>query len=290
LKLHNRKTPFQKIVTRIQEKHIIPDSLIELLPNHWRRVGTIGILELKPQLYQWKREIGEAYLEYLPELTTIALKVGATTTTIRTPNFEYLAGDRSPITLHKELKCQFWIDAFNLTFSTGNHFERQRMINITKKNEKIIDMFACVGNLSLPIAVHDHSVQIQGIEINPYAFNFLTKNIKTNKVEKNYKAILGDNRDSTPEDWADRVIMGYFGIDKHQFAVALKSLQQNRGGIIHAHGLSGSKEQKNHTKTLNNIIQQEFQHFRIELVQHKKIKTVAPGVEHFVEDFLISPK
>ena len=57
---------------------------------------------------------------------------------------------------HASEPIMLWIDhdALKLTFSSGNHTERQRLINIVEEGEKIIDMFACVGNLSIPISVH----------------------------------------------------------------------------------------------------------------------------------------
>ena len=148
-----RSTPFQKIQQVILTKKLLPDNLFSLLPQRWKRVGSVGILELKAELYPWKHDLGKIYLSFLPELTTIALKIGITNNTERVPNFEILAGEQNTITLHKELGCKFWLDALKLTFSNGNHAERQRMIDLTQKNEQIIDMFSCVGNLSLPLAV-----------------------------------------------------------------------------------------------------------------------------------------
>lgn len=282
-----KRTPFQQIQQVIRDQEIIPLKLISLLPKRWKRVGEVGILNLSPELLPWKREIGEKYLEFLPELKTITHKVGITTTTTRHPDIEVLAGDTNTVTLHKELGCKFWIDALNLTFSNGNHAERQWMIKNCQKPEHIIDMFACVGNLSLPIAVHNPAVKIIGIEINPMAFKFLEKNVQENQVEKQYQAVLGDNREITPKDWADRVIMGYFTSDKAQFRSALASLHQGRGGIIHAHGLSSSRKPTNWQPQLQAVITESFPHFIIKSSHKRKIKTVAAGINHYVNDLEI---
>lgn len=279
-----RRTPFQQIQQAILHEKILSTDLISLLPRRWKRVGSIGILNLKPQLLQWKREIGETYLKFLPELRTIAHKVGITSNTTRLPNYEVLSGDRNTVTLHKELGCKFWIDALKLTFSNGNHAERQRMVRISKKNEKVIDMFSCVGNLSLPIAVHNPTAEIIGIEINPYAFKFLEKNIRENHLTNQYKALFGDNREITPKNWADRVIMGYFTIDTIQLAGALASLKQQQGGIIHAHGLTGSRHPKDWRAQIMALIGESFPHFRINSIRKKIIKSMAPGINHFVND------
>ena len=283
----SRRTPFELIQQAIRDQEILPVKTISLLPKRWKRVGEVGILNLNPELLPWKREIGKIYLEFLPELRTIAHKVGITTTPTRQPDNEVLAGDTNTITLHKELGCKFWIDALKLTFSNGNHAERQRMIKNCQKPEQIIDMFACVGNLSLPIAVHNPTVKIIGTEINPKAFKFLEKNIQENQVKKQYQVVLGDNRKVTPKDWADRVIMGYFTSDNAQFAAALASLRQEQGGIIHAHGLSSSRMPTDWQPQIQAVITESFPHLTLKTSHKKIIKSVAPGINHFVNDLEI---
>jgi tRNA wybutosine-synthesizing protein 2 len=285
--LTSRRTPFHQIQEAIRDQEILPSKVISLLPKRWKRVGEVGILNLNPELLPWKRKIGEKYLEFLPELKTIAHKVGITTNTTRQPDNEVLAGDPNTVTLHKELGCKFWIDALKLTFSNGNHAERQRMVKSCKKSEQIVDMFACVGNLSLSIAVHNPTVKIIGIEINPEAFKFLEKNIQENEVKERYQAILGDNRKITPKDWADRVIMGYFTSDKAQFGAALASLHQEQGGIIHAHGLSSSRKPTDWQPQVHAVITEAFPHLTIKTSRKKIIKSVAPGINHFVNDLEI---
>ena len=282
-----RRTPFQQIHQVIRDQEILPEKKLALLPKRWKRVGEVGILNLNPELLPWKREIGEKYLEFLPELKTIAHKVGITTATIRQPDNEVLAGDTNTVTLHKELGCKFWIDALKLTFSNGNHAERQRMIRICQKREQIIDMFACVGNLSLPIAVHNPTVKIKGIEINPEAFEFLKKNIQVNQVKEQYQAVFGDNRKVTPKDWADRIIMGYFTSDNAQLASALASLNQKHGGIIHVHGLSSSRNPTDWQPQIQAVIEESSPHLIINTNHKKIIKTVAPGINHYVNDIEI---
>ncbi len=280
-----RRTPFQKAKQAIIDQKLLPQEYISLLPRRWKRVGQVGIFELHPQLLEWKEKIGEIYLTYLPELRTTAHKVGITSNTTRQPSYEILAGERNTVTLHKELGCKFWIDALKLTYSNGNHAERQRMVRMSTDDEQIIDMFACVGNLSLPIAVHHASTQIIGIEINPYAFKFLEKNIQENGLTNQYQAILGDNRKKTPQNWANRVIMGYFTIDKPQLTAALASLQQQDGGTIHAHGLEGSNQASEMQGKLETVIEESFPQFKVKSMQTRIIKSVAPGVNHFVKDF-----
>ncbi len=286
--MSKRKTPFDYIVHSVKEEGYLPVELIDRLPRHWRRVGTVGIIELHSSLLPWRKQIGQSYLAGLSELTTVMQKVGVTTAKIRTPGFEILAGDNNTVTLHKELGCKFWLDALKLTFSTGNHAERQRLIEITTEGEHIIDMFACVGNLSLPIGVHHPTVHIKGIEINPYAYSFLEKNIQINHLEARYKPILGDNKNKTPKNWADRVLMGYFDISSKQLEIALQALKQDQGGVIHTHGITTEKQPSSCREAINQLINNKFPHFQIESTNQRIIKSIAPGVNHYVDDICIN--
>jgi len=283
LKAH--QTPFQKIQQFLFAQNIVPEALISFLPQGWKRVGEVGIIELDPNLHQWKEEIGNTYLKFIPELRTIALKLGIPSQLTRVPKFEIIAGNEDTITLHKELGCKFWIDALKITFSNGNHAERLRMIKLSRPDEQVVDMFACVGNLSIPLAVHNSSVKVIGVEINPEAYGFLEKNIKVNNLVERYQIILGDNRDITPKDWADRVLMGFFSIDSHQILAGLASLKQSSGGDMHIHGLSSSRKPTDWAPEFTTITEEKFPHFRILSSQKKIIKTVAPGIFHFVNDF-----
>ena len=283
----SRPTPFEKIKSLIQEQNFLPEKLILRLPKRWRRVGTVGILELHPELLPYKEKIGKNYLEILKEFKTIIRKTGTTTTTIRTPAYEILAGETNTVTQHKELGCTFWVDALRLTFSSGNHMERQRLINIVEEGEKIVDMFACVGNLSIPVSVHHKETETIGIEINPYAYAFLERNVKDNHLEARYRTILGDNQKKTPVNYADRVFMGYFELTNTQLEVAIKSLKQEKGGILHTHGLTTEKKPFDWRKQIETIIKENYPEFKIHSTKKIIIKSVAPGVNHFVDDISI---
>jgi tRNA wybutosine-synthesizing protein 2 len=285
--LSKRITPFENIRQSVEQEGYLPTELILRLPKHWRRVGTVGILELHADLWPWKEKIGQSYLSVLSEFSTIVQKVGITTTTIRTPGLEFLAGNTETVTLHKELGCKFWIDALRLTFSTGNHAERQRLIRISTKGEHIIDMFACVGNLSLPIGVHHPTIKIKGIEINTYAYSFLEKNIQANHLEERYHPILGDNQTQTPKNWADRILLGYFELTSRQLEVALQALKQEQGGMLHTHGLTTEKRPKNWREVISQLIKTKFPYFQMKSTNQRMIKSIAPGVNHYVDDIHI---
>lgn len=282
-----RKTPFEQIKISIEKEGYLPLSMFDSLPKGWRRVGTVGMLELSHELWPWRKQIGRSYLSVLDEFTTMIHKVGVTQKPIRTPTYEILAGNTDTTTEHRELNCRFWIDPLKLTFSTGNHAERKRLIDIVSEEEQILDMFACVGNISIPVSVHHPTTYIKGIEINPYAYSFLKKNVQVNHLEGRYEPIMGDNQTHSPEDWADRVLMGFFELTPLQLKRAILSLKQEKGGIIHTHGLSTENSPFDWRKDIESLLKTDFPHFEIRKTAKRVIKTVAPGIQHFVDDIEI---
>ena len=267
----------------------IPKELLIHIPHRWWFVGDILITSIPEQLLEYRNEVGQAFLELEPKRARTALgKTGPTQGITREPSFEYLAGDKNTETIHKELGCSFKLDAAKLTFSPGNHFERKRMLDVVKEGEFIVDMFSCVGNLSLPIAVHNSPKQIIAAEINPLAFKYLEKNIELNKVSRSMKAIMGDNRLVLKEfeGKADRVISGYLHSDEEQIRQAVRLCSEN--SIFHHHEAITTKKEKQ-TETMMDIKRLIESEGRVcKRMIHKRVKKYSPGVEHIVLDIEIN--
>ena len=275
-------------IHKLLEDHI-PSNLSSYIPHGWWYIGDVLIVSIPKQLLDFKHIIGEVFLHVEQgKARSVFGKVGPTKDIIRTPEFTYLAGDTNSETLHKELGCQFKIDAAKLTFSPGNHGERKRLIDILQKNEFIIDMFSCVGNLSLPLAVNNEPKKIIATEINPLAYRYLEENIKLNKVEDRIFAIFGDNRTvlSEYQGQAARVLFGYFNGDDQQKRLAIRLCK--KGGIVHFHEIVPVKEEETDKliKKLVVIIEQETKSDMD--IAFKRVKKFSPGMDHIVFDVKIN--
>jgi len=256
----------------------LPGNLLSLLPSRYPIIGGAVIVYLREELKPYKHEIGSAILTLLKTANSVWIRIGPTTGYTREPQLECVAGDCNPIVLHRELKTYFKIDVSRLTFSPGNAGERQKLVNIVKENEIVVDMFACCGNLSLPIAKLSKPRLVFGIEINPYAFSFLIENILLNKVEDRYIPILGDNRIATPENIADHVLLGFFKVDRHQLIAATNAIKKH--GTLHLHFLSRKgREKEELTKIIEQLkdIEVKVRGYSIE-----KVKSYAPNIFHYV--------
>ena len=274
-----------KLKERLQESFnvVMSKELLEKLPSGYAVVGDIAIFRrLHPELDKYKKDIGECVISFDPQVE-IVLEQFDTISSNRKPIISHIAGEKRTKTIHKEFNTLFNVDLETITFSPGNKSERSHLIETVKDNEVVCDMFACIGNLSLPIAVSNSSVKVYGIEWNKTAYDFLEENIELNNVTKQYIPQFGDNRGVTPINVATRVIMGYFGIDNKQFHVALEAIKDQ--GWIHFHRLTPRDNLKQQVE----IIEQErkISKYKIETHEVRIIKKFSPRLYHLCTDIYV---
>lgn len=269
-------TYYQFLQTRLEDK--IPP---ELLPRRIRILGHVAILWLNPQIVKHKKLIGETTLEYNHKIQSVIRRTDAIAGPYRQPAVELIAGSQETETVFRENKVVYHIDPMKVMFSVGNKTERLRMSQLGS-DEFVIDMFAGIGQLSLPMAVHAKPRVIHAIEWNPDAYQYLQQNIQANKVTETYTSHFGDTSLITPGiGKADRVIMGLIqGTDMYleQGVQCLRS-----GGIMHIHEI-GPKERME-TELLMKIEKvAALTDRRVELRNTRMIKTYSPRYNHFVLD------
>ena len=274
-----------KLKERLQivfQEKMNPKQLSKL-PAGYSIIGDIAIFHhLDQSINAHKKMLGEIILELDPKIKVV-VEQADTLTPYRKPVISHMAGEFRTTTVHKEFKTEFHLDIGEITFSSGNKSERERLIQEVERNEIICDMFACIGNLSLPIIVNNTSVTAYGIEWNQIAFKYLETNIKTNKVENRYYAIFGDNRKNTPINLATRVLMGYFGSDEIQFKCALESLKGE--GWIHYHSISSRDSLKEPEKYIKRM--KKVSDYDIQIKEIRRVKKFSPKKYHLCTDLYV---
>ncbi len=219
-------------------KNDLPPELIERLPRALDVVGDIAIIEVPSGLENHKITLGEAILKTHRNLRTILAKVGAIGGIYRLRDFEFIAGEQKTTTLHKEYGCSYFVDVAKAYFSPRLSHEHWRVASLVKNDEIVVDLFAGVGPFDIPIAKSNKSAKIYAIDINPEAVEYLKKNIRLNKVDKQVIPIVGDARkvvEETLQGVTDRVIMNLPETANEFIDVACKALKSS-GGIIHFYG------------------------------------------------------
>ncbi|AFL96130.1 hypothetical protein CL1_1935 [Thermococcus cleftensis] len=269
----------QVIKPRIREilSRELPYELVGMLPKHWVQIGDVLILPLRPELEPYKHRIAEVYAQVLGVKTV--LRKGRIGGEFRETNYEVLYGGDT-VTVHVENGVKYKLDAARVMFSPANVKERVRMAKVARPGELVVDMFAGIGHLSLPMAVHGRA-RVIAIEKSPYTFRFLVENIELNGVWDRMTAYNIDNRDFPGEDIADRVLMGYV-VKTHEFIPKALRIAKD-GALIHYHNTVPERLMPEEPFGTFQRIAREHG-YEVEKLNELVIKRYAPGVWHVVID------
>jgi tRNA (guanine37-N1)-methyltransferase len=213
----------------------LPPHLLASLPRSMDIVGDIAIVEVPSELRAHKKLIGEAVLTVHKNVKTVLAKAGVVSGTYRVREFSPIAGRSKTETVHKEYGCQYNVDLAKAYFSPRLSYEHKRVASLVQEGETVVDMFAGVGPFSILIAKTHRNVKVYSIDANPFAIEFLRKNIRLNRVEGRVNSILGDARkvvDAKLRATADRVIMN-LPEKAIEFVDASCKVLKPAGGIVH---------------------------------------------------------
>jgi len=216
----------------------LPQNLLAGLPHSADFVGDIAIVELAPELEEYKIVIGEAILKTNRNVRTVLAKAGAVSGTYRLRKFNVIAGQSKTETIHKEYGCQLFVDVAKAYFSPRLSYEHHRVASLVTEGETVVDLFAGVGPFAIPIAKTCRNVRVNAVDVNPDAVEYLKRNVRLNRVDGKIHAFLGDARQIVDEQLlsiADRVIMNLPEKALTFVDVACKALKPS-GGVVHFYG------------------------------------------------------
>jgi len=222
-----------KLLDALEDR--LPPHILASLPHAIDFVGDIAVLEVPPELEDYKGIIGEAILETHKRVRTVLAKSGAVEGIYRLRDFEVIAGVDKTETVHREHGCVYHVDLARTYFSPRLSYEHHRVASEVRGGETVVDMFAGVGPFSILIAKRHKDVRVYAIDINPDAVYYLKKNIAANHVQEKITPILGDVKEVVDEGLtgiADRVIMNLPERAAEYVNVACKALRL-KGGVMH---------------------------------------------------------
>ncbi|WP_254864313.1 class I SAM-dependent methyltransferase [Halovivax gelatinilyticus] len=207
-------------------------------PGSWAVIGSVVLVTI-PSDCPDEGAVAEALLELHGDAETVLADEGIGGP-FREPRTRHLAGERETETVHVEHGTAYGLDPAAVMFSPGNQAERVRMGRVVSGSanadldpvsdsgevsatadsageggldaaERVFDMFAGIGYFTLPMA--RAGAHVTATEANPTAFRYLLENAVRNDVTDRIAAYNADCRDVARTVDADRVVMGYYGID-----------------------------------------------------------------------------
>jgi len=262
----------------------LPDDLLGLLPRGWQVLGGVVVVKLHPRLEAHKCEIADALLELYPRCSAV-VRVAGVGGECRHPVAELLRGDGAR-TVHAENGVCYSLDALRTMFSAGNHAERLRMAGVGC-GDVVVDLFAGVGQLCLPVAVHGGARRVHACELDANTFSHLLRGIRLNGVQEIVEPLVGDCHEVAPRGVADRIIMGYVHTTHEYLDVAMGSLKP-QGGVVHYHETAPcALVPERPLRRLEEAAARGGR--RVEVLGWHRVKKYSPGVEHVVVDARFGP-
>jgi len=247
--------------------------------KHWELLGEVLVVSL-PKDTKNKEELGRKLMGIMPRVTAV-LNYNGVRGIYREPEVELIAGDATE-TIHKEDGCVFKMDPMKVMFSSGNQKEKMRIARASNPDEVILDMFAGIGQFTIPVAKYSSPRKVYAIEKNPTAYSYLKENVRLNGLT-NVEIIHGDCRKVSPRGVADRVIMGYF--EEGDFLpTALEAL--NGGGVIHYHLVIKKDKLAKEAEKLET--EMNDQGYSASIKELRTVKSYAPSLHHCVVDIAIA--
>jgi tRNA (guanine37-N1)-methyltransferase len=191
-------------------------------------VGDAAILSLPPGASEYKKEITGSILSKRKKIRIVLNKVTKAEGDRRVPRYEVLAGGDTIVT-YKEFGFTYRFDITRAFFNGRLSHERLRIAEQVSPGETVYVPFAGVGPFAIPIAAR--GCRVIAVEMNGDACRWMASNARTNCVEDNLGAIIGDAsriRLKAPVDRA--VIPTPYGMDSILEVIAP---MVKKGGALH---------------------------------------------------------
>jgi len=266
---------------------ILTEAEAEELYGAFDQIGNIIILRIPDSLLSKRKIIGEVLLEKVKTAKSVYYQSSPVEGDYRKRKVELLAGEDKTETEYKEHGCRFKIDVEKTFFSPRLSTERERIADLIKDGETVINMFGGVGMFSI-VAAKKKKCHVYNIDVNPYAARLCSENILLNKLKGTVESIEGDASKIIEErllETGDRVLMLLPERSDEFLNSAIQSAKKN--AVIHYY-CHIHAEKKEYVSSLASQHFLSVVNVKSEILGAKIVRPVGPRFYQAVVDAAIS--
>ncbi|KAF1898135.1 hypothetical protein Lal_00032900 [Lupinus albus] len=170
---------------------LLPEGVV--VPSGFEIVGHIARLNLRDEHLPHKKLIAKVVLDKnKPKIQTVVNKIDSIHNEYRTMQLEVLAGNHSLVTTVIENGIRFQVDLATVYWNSRLATERQKLLSSFTRDDVVCDVFSGVGPLAISAARIVRRVFAN--DLNPYAVEYLERNIVLNKLDRKIKVFNMDGR------------------------------------------------------------------------------------------------
>jgi tRNA (guanine37-N1)-methyltransferase len=268
------------------EDHLDPKELA-LVPRAYDLIGDIAVLEIPEEISKHSDLIGRIFHEVHKNFSTVLAKGGAISGTTRTREYRHLAGENKTQTIHTEYGCRLAVNLAKAYFSPRLLEEHNRIAQLVKDDEIVVDMFCGVGSFPIHIT-RLHKTHVVAIDINPEAITLLKESIGLNKLIGTIEPVVGDSRtylSNSKEAFADRVIMNHPSGAFDFVSDACRILKP--GGVMHYYDFIGGDNPEDEIRRKARKLVEESGRSVQEVSRIRRVRDSAPYEYQMVVDLII---
>lgn len=229
-----------------------------------------------------------------PYIRTVLVQISKIYGKERKRKLKFLLGEEDFETTYREYGNSFLLNPIHTFFSPKLSYERQRVANLVKQEETILNFFAGVGPFDVAISAKQRSCKIHSIEINEIAYDYLCKNIILNKCQDSIYPYLGDAFVLVPKlflNKIDRVLLPLPLEAEKSLPIAYESLKEKSGDIhwqITNHTQTKQIRKEVVEEKINQILKTNKIKcdFTIEIIRF--VRWLSPRIGHFAVDLHFS--
>jgi tRNA (guanine37-N1)-methyltransferase len=266
---------------------VLTDQESEELFSAFDQIGDIIVIRIPDSLLSKKKVIGETLLKEVSTAKSVFYQSSDVTGDFRTRSLELLAGEDKTETEYKEFGCRFFVDVEKAFFSPRLSTERERIAEIVKDGETVINMFGGVGMFSI-LAAKNKKCTVYNIDINPVASKLCEKNISINKLAGEIISLNGDAAQIVNDqlkEKGDRTLM--LLPERSDEFLESAILATKNGGTIHYYSHIHADKKQDAPK-LSEEHYREITNVKSEILGSKIVRAVGPRYYQTVVDVRIT--
>ena len=266
---------------------VLTDQESEELFSAFDQIGDIIVIRIPDSLLSKKKVIGETLLKEVSTAKSVLYQSSDVSGDFRTRSLELLAGEDKTETEYKEFGCRFFVDVEKAFFSPRLSTERERIADVIRDDETVINMFGGIGMFSI-LAAKNKKCTVYNIDINPVASQLCEKNISLNKLAGKVISLNGDAAQIVNDqlkEKGDRTLM--LLPERSDEFLESAILATKNGGIIHYYSHIHADKKQDAPK-LSEEHYLKVTNVKSEILGSKIVRAVGPRYYQTVVDVKIT--